>query len=170
MDKKEAEQEALRRAKDAQNAAGKNVGMSGRDLVCSFSYVDLLLICFLSSNIILNGSWMKKMMGRIGIWINIDDSRKRRILRLKTRESRSSAFEKGFTKETPKVVVAGYNILQSVTCMYMRVQLVLVIAPVVSKVESRCLRWGCCSRLSRKSSISLSDLCKILEAFKCVCT
>lgn len=32
MDKKEAEQEALRKAKDAQNAAGKNVGMSGRDL------------------------------------------------------------------------------------------------------------------------------------------
>jgi hypothetical protein len=33
MDKKEAEQEALRRAKNAQNAAGKNTGMSGRDLV-----------------------------------------------------------------------------------------------------------------------------------------
>jgi len=32
MDKKEAEQEALRRAKNAQNAAGKNTGMSGRDL------------------------------------------------------------------------------------------------------------------------------------------
>lgn len=33
MDKKEAEQETLRKAKEAQNAAGKNVGMSGRDLV-----------------------------------------------------------------------------------------------------------------------------------------
>jgi len=33
MDKKEAEQEAVRKAKEAQNAAGKNVGMSGRDLV-----------------------------------------------------------------------------------------------------------------------------------------
>ncbi|KAG5340893.1 hypothetical protein C0989_012645 [Termitomyces sp. Mn162] len=32
MDKKTAEDEALRKAKDAQNAAGKNVGMSGRDL------------------------------------------------------------------------------------------------------------------------------------------
>jgi len=32
MDKKEAEQEALRKSKEAQNAAGKNVGMSGRDL------------------------------------------------------------------------------------------------------------------------------------------
>ncbi|KAG6833364.1 hypothetical protein H0H87_007981 [Tephrocybe sp. NHM501043] len=32
MDKKEAEQEALRKTKDAQNAAGKSVGMSGRDL------------------------------------------------------------------------------------------------------------------------------------------
>jgi len=33
MDKKEAEQEASRKSKEAQNAAGKNVGMSGRDLV-----------------------------------------------------------------------------------------------------------------------------------------
>jgi len=32
LDKKEAEQEASRKAKEAQNAAGKNVGMSGRDL------------------------------------------------------------------------------------------------------------------------------------------
>ncbi|KAG5635962.1 hypothetical protein H0H81_009531 [Sphagnurus paluster] len=32
MDKKEAENEALRKAKDAQSAAGKSVGMSGRDL------------------------------------------------------------------------------------------------------------------------------------------
>ncbi|KAK0500139.1 hypothetical protein EDD18DRAFT_816155 [Armillaria luteobubalina] len=32
MDKKEAEEEALRKAKDTQHAAGKNVGMSGRDL------------------------------------------------------------------------------------------------------------------------------------------
>lgn len=32
MDKKEAEQEALRKTKDAQHAVGKNVGMSGRDL------------------------------------------------------------------------------------------------------------------------------------------
>jgi len=32
MDKKEAEQEALKKAKETQNAAGKNSGMSGRDL------------------------------------------------------------------------------------------------------------------------------------------
>jgi len=32
MDKKEAEQEAMRKAKETQNAAGKNVGMSGKDL------------------------------------------------------------------------------------------------------------------------------------------
>lgn len=32
MDKKQAEDEALRKAKDAQHAAGKNSGMSGRDL------------------------------------------------------------------------------------------------------------------------------------------
>lgn len=35
MDKKAAEEEALRKAKSAQAAAGKNAGMSGRDL---FSY------------------------------------------------------------------------------------------------------------------------------------
>jgi hypothetical protein len=33
MDKKEAEKEVLKKAKDAQHAAGKASGMSGRDLV-----------------------------------------------------------------------------------------------------------------------------------------
>jgi len=33
MDKKEAEMEALRKAKETQHAAGKNTGMSGKDLV-----------------------------------------------------------------------------------------------------------------------------------------
>jgi hypothetical protein len=33
LDKKSAEEDAVRKAKDAQAAAGKNVGMSGRDLV-----------------------------------------------------------------------------------------------------------------------------------------
>jgi len=32
MDKKEAEEEAMHKAKQAHNAAGKNTGMSGRDL------------------------------------------------------------------------------------------------------------------------------------------
>ena len=36
MDKKEAEQEAMRKAKDLQSAAGKSSGMSGRDLVSPF--------------------------------------------------------------------------------------------------------------------------------------
>jgi len=36
MDKKEAEQEALRKAKESQSSAGKNSGMSGRDLVRYF--------------------------------------------------------------------------------------------------------------------------------------
>ena len=35
MDKKDAEAEAIKKAKDAQAAAGKNSGMSGRDLVSS---------------------------------------------------------------------------------------------------------------------------------------
>ena len=33
LSKKEAEEEARRKAKDAQHAAGKNTGLSGRDLV-----------------------------------------------------------------------------------------------------------------------------------------
>jgi hypothetical protein len=33
MDKKQAEEEAQRKAKDVQMSAGKNSGMSGRDLV-----------------------------------------------------------------------------------------------------------------------------------------
>lgn len=33
MDKKEAEAEAMRKAKDTQHSVGKNAGMSGRDLV-----------------------------------------------------------------------------------------------------------------------------------------
>lgn len=51
MDKKLAEEEAVRKAKDTQAAAGKNSGMSGRDLVSSpgieslqnFSLIDLLV-------------------------------------------------------------------------------------------------------------------------------
>lgn len=36
MDKKLAEEEAIKKAKDTQAAAGKNSGMSGRDLVSLF--------------------------------------------------------------------------------------------------------------------------------------
>lgn len=42
MDKKQAEEEAQRKAKDLQNNAGKNSGMSGRDLV-DFSIFPFLL-------------------------------------------------------------------------------------------------------------------------------
>jgi hypothetical protein len=38
MDKKEAELEATRKSKEAQHAAGKIVGMSGRDLVRPFIF------------------------------------------------------------------------------------------------------------------------------------
>ena len=33
MDKKQAEEEAIRKSKETTHAAGKNTGMSGRDLV-----------------------------------------------------------------------------------------------------------------------------------------
>jgi hypothetical protein len=42
MDKKQAEEELARKAKDSQHAAGKNTGMSGRDLVRSLSSIDLV--------------------------------------------------------------------------------------------------------------------------------
>jgi hypothetical protein len=38
MDKKEAEAEAMKKAKEAQSTAGKSSGMSGRDLVRSFTW------------------------------------------------------------------------------------------------------------------------------------
>jgi hypothetical protein len=37
MDKKQAEEDAIKQAKAATHAAGKNTGMSGRDLVSFFS-------------------------------------------------------------------------------------------------------------------------------------
>ena len=46
MDKKKAEQEALKKAKDVQAAAGKNTGMSGRDLV-RFLFSPSFLPCFI---------------------------------------------------------------------------------------------------------------------------
>lgn len=59
MDKKEAEQEAMRKAKEQHHSAGKNTGMSGKDLVrCSPSCAPYLFpdwVCR-SSNTIPNGS------------------------------------------------------------------------------------------------------------------
>lgn len=46
MDKKEAEQEALKKSKEIQSSAGKSSGMSGRDLVrrCRLlAFVSLLI-------------------------------------------------------------------------------------------------------------------------------
>ena len=48
MDKKEAEAEALKKAKETQNTAGKSSGMSGRDLVRSFTWpahLHIHLVC-----------------------------------------------------------------------------------------------------------------------------
>ena len=43
MDKKQAELDTMKKAKDAQHAAGKNTGMSGRDLVCSYFLIKLFV-------------------------------------------------------------------------------------------------------------------------------
>jgi hypothetical protein len=89
MDKKEAEMEAARKAKEAQNSAGKNTGMSGRDLVyytISFTLdgTDLLL----SSNIIQNGSKRRRteMHLMIGILPSIEGSKRTLIWQLRRRE------------------------------------------------------------------------------------
>ena len=97
MDKKQAEEDAVKKAKEATHAAGKNTGMSGRDLVrlapCS---VDLSLpspfllppsivnlIAFLdlshSSRSTPNGFKRRKRKRRIGIWTSIENRRKRRM-------------------------------------------------------------------------------------------
>jgi len=82
MDKKEAEQEASRKAKEAQNAAGKNVGMSGRDLV-SWNQLSRLNVCLKysppSSNTIQSGSKTRKTTRKtIGILRNTDSKRNRK--------------------------------------------------------------------------------------------
>lgn len=45
MDKKQAEEEAQRKAKDLQMSAGKNSGMSGRDLVCPLVFLLYFFVC-----------------------------------------------------------------------------------------------------------------------------
>lgn len=45
MDKKTAEDEAMKKAKETQAAAGKNSGMSGRDLVRSLIHLTLYSSC-----------------------------------------------------------------------------------------------------------------------------
>jgi hypothetical protein len=80
LDKKEAEKEASRKAKEAQNAAGKNVGMSGRDLV---SLLFCIHVAYLdnsssSSNTIQSGSRTKKKILTIGTLLNTDGRRKRK--------------------------------------------------------------------------------------------
>lgn len=83
MDKKDAEAEAIRKAKELQSSAGKNSGMSGRDLVCRLPslHVQSLIFRSRSSNTTLNGLKTKKKLRRTnGIWRDSDARKKRRIL------------------------------------------------------------------------------------------
>jgi hypothetical protein len=71
MDKKEAETDALRKAKETQHAAGKNSGMSGRDLVRTNGTIrghPLLTQENPSSNTIRNGSKTTKKKPKTGIY------------------------------------------------------------------------------------------------------
>jgi hypothetical protein len=45
MDKKQAEEEAMSKAKEAQSAAGKSSGMSGRDLVRVLNHPNTMYVC-----------------------------------------------------------------------------------------------------------------------------
>jgi hypothetical protein len=61
MDKKEAEEEAMRRAKQAHNAAGKNTGMSGRDLVCYYvMHLHRVLSLIASAQFQYNPEWFEE--------------------------------------------------------------------------------------------------------------
>jgi hypothetical protein len=71
MDKKEAETDALRKAKETQHAAGKNSGMSGRDLVRTNVKIcghPLLTRENSSSNTIRNGSKTTTKKPKTGIY------------------------------------------------------------------------------------------------------
>ena len=87
MDKKEAEAEALKKAKETQNTAGKSSGMSGRDLVRSFTWPtcpylrDMLTTLATSSNTTQNGSKTKTRVTprTTGISRSTDARKKQRI-------------------------------------------------------------------------------------------
>ena len=85
MDKKEAEAEALRKAKDQQASAGKSSGMSGRDLVRSLSKNLLVQLTdsVFSSNTTQNGSRTQTKMKTTGILTSIDRNKRMKGQRLK---------------------------------------------------------------------------------------
>lgn len=95
MDKKTAEDEALRKAKENQAAAGKNTGMSGRDLVSRLQsredlFPSIISLQFAfnyptsSSNITLNGSMTKTgRMRMTGILSSTVNRKRMRIWRRK---------------------------------------------------------------------------------------
>jgi len=85
MDKKQAEEDAMRRAKDTQASAGKSTGMSGRDLVrFAFSFVTfrqlLNFISSLSSNTTPSGLKMRmKTTQTTGTWRSIVEKKSWKI-------------------------------------------------------------------------------------------
>jgi len=96
MNKKQAEEEAVKKAKEATHAAGKNTGMSGRDLVrlalCPSN--DSLPSPFLSPPSIVNliaffshslhstpsGSKRRRKRKKTGIWTSIENRRRRKTM------------------------------------------------------------------------------------------
>lgn len=125
MDKKEAEQEAMRKAKEVQSSAGKNSGMSGRDLV-RFHLLpglsDSSIFLHLSSNTIPNGSQTRTMamLQTTGTLNSLEDRRSRRILLLKNSGSPTCHLRKeGLTKAVVVVEdkLDAVVLLQSLACL-----------------------------------------------------
>lgn len=179
MDKKAAEEEAVRKAKNAQNAAGKSVGMSGRDLVNMF-------LAFLktrtkhplspSSPTILNGlqtRMMMMMMMMTGILISIGARKRLRIWKRRNVELLGFPSKTGLMQEMVMKAVEGSNqtdeLFNPVVQQYITNPLsstrsiIVVIASVVSKIESGGSCWKTSSRLHWHYAILLPNLRKILE-------
>lgn len=116
MDKKELEEEAQRRAKENQNAVGKNSGMSGRDLVrifCVSVPVDRSYVAS-SSNTTPSGSrTTTRLMGpRTGISASTGKRRRTKIWLRRSRElliwlSVITAITKACMTATPRAAGAG---------------------------------------------------------------
>lgn len=81
MDKKTAEQEALKKAKELQTSVGKGSGMSGRDLVhfCFYFIFEISTHQDSSSNTIPNGSRMRRETRKIGTLLSIANRRRTTI-------------------------------------------------------------------------------------------
>lgn len=99
MDKKQAEEELNKKAKDAQAAAGKNTGMSGRDLVSLFvillfvTNTNSCLMLHVSSRTTPSGLPTKTKRRKIGILRSTGRRRKTKSWRRRSDGLQSCSFQ-----------------------------------------------------------------------------